>query len=195
MSVRAGSVGYQGEPGAYSEDASRLLFPGQPPAPLRTLRAVFAAVGSGELGHGIVPLENSRAGSVTETYDLLAAGDVFVVGETVLRIDHALVAPTGTTLDDVSVVRSHPQALAQCQEFLASLDVEVIPVHDTAGAARQLSENPGRGEAAAVASVRAATLYGLDVLARGIQDVEFNVTRFARSRLPRSPWGRPTRPR
>jgi prephenate dehydratase len=170
-------VGYQGERGAFSEDAARLLFPNASLEPRRTLRAVFADVAKGTLRYGLVPIENSLAGSINEAYDLLAAGDVYIVGEVVLRVGHALLALPGTRMEDVRRVASHPQGLAQCQEFLSGLDAEQVPVYDTAGAARSIAEEQRRGEAA-VASERAAHVYGLEVLASEIQDSESNFTRF-----------------
>lgn len=173
-------VGFQGERGAFSEEAVRRLFPEAETdaRPHRTFRSVFDAVGAGEDGYGVVPLENSSAGSITEVYDLLASGNARIVGEVVLRVDHALLALPGTRLEDVRSVSSHPQALAQCQEYLATLDVDAVPVYDTAGAAKRLAEEHRVGEAA-IASARAAAVYGLEVLADGIQDEGLNQTRFA----------------
>lgn len=171
-------VGYQGEPGAFSEQAVTGLFPDGEPVPIRTLRQVFEAVEGGEVGHGVVPLENSLAGSINETYDLLSRGKAFVVGEIVVAVDHALLALPGTRLEDVRRVASHPQALAQCDEFLATLEAEPVPVYDTAGAAKRIAEERRTGEAA-IASEHAAGLYGLDILARRIQTSPINQTRFA----------------
>jgi len=105
-------VAYQGEPGAYSEAASHRLFPGAELEPLRTLHQVFDRVASGAVRAGVVPLENSQAGSINETYDLLARGDVHIVGEAVVRVDHALLALPGIPLEYVKRVSSHPAALA-----------------------------------------------------------------------------------
>src|SRR5688572_29537099 len=139
---------------------------------------VFEAVERGDVDHGVVPLENSLAGSINEAYDLLSAGRAFVVGEVVVAVDHALLALPGTKTEDIKRVCSHPQALAQCEEFLAMLDVDLIPVYDTAGAAKRIAEEGRKGEAA-VASEKAADIYGLDVLARHIQTSAHNRTRFA----------------
>jgi prephenate dehydratase len=182
-------VGYQGEPGAFSEEAVRLLLPRAEPVPVPTFRGVFEGVESRELDGGVVPLENSQAGSINETYDLLARGGVWIVGEVVVRVDHALLALPGTRLEDVRTVVSHPQALAQCDEFLTDLGAEIIPVHDTAGAARLIAEQGRRGEAA-VASRKAATIYGLDVLAEDIQTHRDNRTRFAAIATDPAPLGR-----
>ncbi|MFN2543631.1 MAG: prephenate dehydratase [Actinomycetota bacterium] len=171
-------VGYQGEPGAFSEEAVGALFPDAHAAPSRTVRGVFEALERGDVAYAVVPLENSLAGSINETYDLLARGGAHIVGEVVLAVDHALLALPGTKLEDIRIVSSHPQALAQCDEYLAELDVELVPVYDTAGAAKRIAEERFVGEAA-VASERAAVVYGLEVLARSIQTSEENQTRFA----------------
>lgn len=178
MSQYPPRVAYQGEPGAYSEIAVRALFAQGDAIPFRSLRQVFAAVDSGAVDHGVVPLENSLAGSINETYDLLSTGKAFVIGEVVVAVDHALLALPGTRLEDVKRVTSHPQALAQCQEFLATLDAEPIAVYDTAGSAKRIAEEQRQGEAA-IASEDAARIYGLEVLASRIQTSPHNQTRFA----------------
>ena len=183
-------VGYQGEPGAFSEQAVALLFADATAVPYRTFRAIFEAVVSGDLDYGLVPLENSQAGSINETYDLLAGGAVRIVGEVFLQVDHALLAVPGTRLDDVRRVLSHPQALAQSDEYLAGLGVDVVPVYDTAGAAKHVAE-AGRPGDAAVASSRAADLYGLEVLAEAIQTHPDNLTRFAAIAVEDRPLGPP----
>lgn len=186
------TVGYQGEPGAFSEEAVQVLFGEARAEPRRTLRAVFEEVEGKRLDYGVVPLENSQAGSINETYDLLASGSVSIVGEAVVRVDHALVALPGTRLEELRRVSSHPQALAQCEEFLSSLAVELVPVYDTAGAAKRIAEQ-GLREEAAVASARAARLYGLAVLAQRIQTYPDNRTRFAAISLDPAPLGPPDR--
>jgi len=185
-------VAYQGEPGAYSEDAAHGLFPGASLEPLRSLHQVFDRVASGAMRAGVVPLENSQAGSINETYDLLAKGDVHIVGEAVTRVDHALLALPGTELPEVRRVASHPAALAQCQEFLGELGdaVEVVPVYDTAGAAKRIAEERRPGEAA-IASERAGEVYGLAALATRIQDTPDNFTRFAAVAVDPEPLGPP----
>jgi prephenate dehydratase len=154
------------------------LFPDAEAVPIRTLRQVFEALERGDVDHGVVPLENSLAGSINETYDLLSAGKAFVVGEVVVAVDHALLALPGTRLEDIRLVASHPQALAQCDEFLATLDADPIPVYDTAGAAKRIAEEKREGEAA-IASEEAARIYGLEILASRIQTSPINQTRFA----------------
>ena len=172
-------VAYQGEPGAYSEQAVLSLFPSAEPLPCDTVRLVFSRVTSGEADVGVVPVENSQAGSVNETYDLLLHSNlVKVYGEAVVRVDHALLAVSGARLEGIRRVYSHWQALAQSEEFLASLRVEMHPVHDTAGAARMIAERDDPEEAA-VASIEAGSRFGLKVLAERIQTYPDNFTKFA----------------
>jgi prephenate dehydratase len=172
-------VAYQGEPGAYSERAVRATFPGAEPMPCDTVRIVFSRVTSGEAAFGIVPLENSQAGSVNETYDLLLHTSLLkIVGEVLVRVDHALLGLPGARIEGIRRARSHWQALAQCEEFLSSMHIEPVPVHDTAGAARQIVDS-GSQEDAAIASVEAGARYGLAVLAERIQTEKENLTKFA----------------
>jgi prephenate dehydratase len=171
-------VAFQGEPGAYSEDAVRRFFGNCEVEPLPTVRRVFEQVEIGATAFGVVPVENSQAGSINETYDHLVRHGVRIVGEVVVRVDHALLALPGTRIPDIRQVLSHPQALAQCEEFLANLDAEIVPVYDTAGAAKLIADL-GRGDRAAVAGRRAAELYGLEVLTEEIQTYPENFTKFA----------------
>jgi len=172
-------VAYQGEPGAYSERAVRAAFPDAEAMPCDTVRLVFSRVTSEEAEFGVVPLENSQAGSVNETYELLwHTSLVKIVGEQLVRVDHALLGIPGARLEGVKRARSHWQALAQCEEFLASLRIEPVPVHDTAGAARLVAESGDPAEAA-IASVDAAAINGLAVLAERIQTDKENLTKFA----------------
>ncbi len=185
-------VGYQGEPGAFSEEAVVALFPSAQAIPCRSFREVFDQVESGAVSHGVVPLENSQGGSITETYDLLMREALSIVGEVVVRVDQALLAVPGADLGGVRRVWSHPQALAQCEDYLAGLQADVIPMYDTAGAARRVAEE-GRLDQAAVAAERAASAYGLQVLARRIQTHQDNQTRFAAIARTR-PGGGPPEP-
>src|SRR5215213_7974566 len=174
-------VAYQGEPGAYSERAVRGVFPDAEaePLPCDSVRLVFSRVTSGEASFGVVPMENSQAGSVNETYDLLQHTTLLrIVGEVVVRVDHALLGVPGARLEGIRRARSHWQALAQCEEFLSSMRIEPVPVHDTAGAARQIAAEGVRDEAA-IASVTAAKNFGLAVLAERIQTEKENFTKFA----------------
>lgn len=173
-------IAYQGEPGAYSESAAQTAFPEATPVPCETIRLAFRRVAEGECAFGVVPLENSQAGSINETYELLWAEsyDLAMLGEVIVRVDHALLGLRGAGLEDLARVYSHPQALAQCDEFLAALDIDVVPELDTAGSARRILEE-GDPKQGAVASVRAAELLGLDVLAERIQTHQDNFTKFA----------------
>lgn len=171
-------VAYQGEPGAYSERAVAALFPSAEPLPCETIRLTFSRVTSGEADFGVVPVENSQAGSVNETYELLQRSSlVRVVGEVVIRIDHALLAPAGARLEGIRRAYSHWQALAQCEEFLTTHHIDPVPVHDTAGGARMVAER-GDPEEAAIASVEAGTSLGLTVLAEHVQTHPDNFTKF-----------------
>ena len=177
-SVPTSKVAYQGEPGAYSERAVGILFPDAEPLPCETIRLTFSRVTSGEADFGVVPVENSQAGSVNETYDLLSRSSlVQLVGEVVMRIDHALLAPAGARLEGIRRAYSHWQALAQCEEFLATHHIDPVPVHDTAGGARMVAER-GSPEEAAIASVEAGASLGLTVLAEHVQTHPDNFTKF-----------------
>jgi prephenate dehydratase len=171
-------IAYQGEPGAYSEAAALQFAPGADVLPRPSFEEVFAAVSSGHATHGILPMENSIGGSIHRNYDLLVEHELPIVGEIELRVDHCLLAQKGTSIEDVRVVYSHPQALAQCEEALQRMTgVEIVAVYDTAGAAK-LVRDGGRRDAAAVASRRAAEVFGLEVLRESIQDFADNITRF-----------------
>lgn len=171
-------VAFQGEKGAYSEMAVYTFFGRQAEVqPCRDLRDVFESVRKQETQHGVVPIENSLEGSVNQTYDLFLTYDLKVCGEVVVRVSHCLLANKGTALKHVRTVYSHPQALAQCRNFLERSGWELIPTYDTAGSAKMLKEKELK-DAAAVASERAAELYGLKILAREIEDNPNNYTRF-----------------
>lgn len=171
------SVAYQGEAGSYSEEGVLSLFPDGEHHPRATIRKVFEAVEVGRFDYGVVPLENSQAGSINESYDLFLKHGLHLVGETIVRVDHCLLALRGTAIDEITEVISHPQAIAQCEEFLNGLGVKVRPEYDTAGAARGIADDKLRG-VASIASRRAADLYGLVVLAESIQTYPHNYTRF-----------------
>jgi prephenate dehydratase len=172
-------LAYQGEPGAYSEAAA--LHYGGPQAetlPCKTFEDVFDAVSRKKATHGVVPLENSIGGTIHRNYDLLLDHDLTISGEVELDVVHCLQALPGTKIGDVKVVYSHPQALAQCERYLKELGASVEAVYDTAGGAKLVSEKKLAG-AAALASRRAAEVFGLEVLQEAVQDYEFNITRFA----------------
>ena len=172
------TVAFQGEEGAYSHEAILQFFGPQVTVyPCRTFAEIFDAVEDGQADYGMLPVENSLAGSVHSAYDLLLERDLRIWGEVILRVRHALLAPPGTTLADLQRVRSHPQALAQCAGYLARHGLEPVPAYDTAGAARELAEHPEPG-VAAIASALAGERYGLAVLEQGIEDQPWNYTRF-----------------
>lgn len=170
-------VAFQGERGAYSEEAVLRHFGDVAVLPCRTLRQVFQAVEEGRASAGLVPIENSLAGSINESYDLLLRHSLTISGETILKVRHCLLALPGVGLGDLRRVYSHPQALAQCEEFIAGRGLEAVAVYDTAGSAKMLAETrpPGSG---AIASRRAAGIYGLSVLTEGIETDPDNYTRF-----------------
>jgi prephenate dehydratase len=184
-------VAYQGEPGAYSEQGAHALFPADEHVPFASIRKVFEAVEVGRAEIGLVPMDNSQAGSINETYDLFLKHGLHLVGETVVRVDHCLLALPGTTVDRVTDVVSHPQAVAQCEEFLSALEVAVRADYNTAGAAKRIADEHLEG-VAAIASRRAAELYGLEVLAESIQTYPDNYTRFGALARSPEPLGDPT---
>ena len=168
-------VGYQGEPGAYSEEAGGCLFPGSSLVGFRTFGQVFDAVGGGEVYAAVLPVENTLGGIVQEVNDLLwDRRGVRITRERVHPVRHCLLGRRGA---EVRRALSHPQALSQVKRYLESRGIEPVPFHDTAGAARQVAERPDPG-LAAVAGAAAAERYRLDVLAAGIQDDDSNQTRF-----------------
>jgi len=170
-------VAFQGERGAFSEDAVITFFGDAQSVPYRNLGEVFEAVLKGEADFGVVPVENSQAGSINETYDLLLKYPLNIVGEINIRIHHYLMALPGSKLGEIKAVYSHPQALAQCDEFLKKLNIEVIPAYNTAGAARKIKDD-GMVGYAAVANRRASEIYGLEILAKKIETNPNNYTKF-----------------
>jgi chorismate mutase/prephenate dehydratase len=171
-------VAFQGERGAYSEGAIYTFFGDAAEVkPCRDLTEVFESVDRQEAQFGVVPVENSLEGSVNQTYDLFLTHDLKVSGEIIIRISHCLIANPSTSLEAVKTVYSHPQALAQCRRFLERLGRDLIPTYDTAGSVKMLKEK-GLKDAAAVASKKAAELYGMKILAREIEDNPTNYTRF-----------------
>jgi len=171
---------FQGEPGAYSEAAVFEFFaPADVSAvPCESFELVFNAVKTGDCQFGVLPIENSLAGSIHQNYDLLLQNPLWVVGEHYLRVSHCLIARPGARLDDIKTVMSHPQALAQCAGFLKSMPgVKVEPVYDTAGSVK-IIRNQNDPSLAAIASLQAARNFGMQVLAEHIEDNQANFTRF-----------------
>ncbi len=172
------AVAFQGELGAYSEAAVRSAFGGEAaPVPCESFRDVFEALSSGRVERAVVPVENSLHGSVHPTYDLLQQFHPTITGERTLRIRHCLLGPPGATADSVRIVRSHPQALGQCDGYLRRHGYRAEPDYDTAGAAKHVAQL-GDPSIAAIAARRAAEVYGLTILDSGIEDAATNFTRF-----------------
>ncbi|MGH2387418.1 MAG: prephenate dehydratase [Chloroflexota bacterium] len=187
-------IAFQGERGAFSEEAAGYLFPDYPVLPKNSFAEVFAAVENGTADFGVVPVENSTAYSVNESYELLLEyqGRLFPRGEYDLHVQQCLMALPGQRLEDIHTVQSHPQALAQCREYLETLPVQVIPVYDTAGSAKLVREGNLRG-VAGIASRRAAAIYDLEMLADSIQTNKDNYTRFliiGHEEVPAQPGGK-----
>jgi len=184
-------VAFQGERGAYSESAVYAFFGLSVDAkPCRNLSDVFESVEKGETEFGVVPIENSIEGSINQTYDLFLIHNLKVCGEIIRKIDHCLIANPNTKLDSIKVVYSHPQALAQCGNFLERLGCDLIPTYDTAGSVKMMKEKKLK-DAGAIASERAAEIYGMKILAKEIADNPNNYTRFfALSKNDSPPTGR-----
>jgi prephenate dehydratase len=172
-------LAYQGEPGAYSE-AAALQYGGADveTLPCKSFDEVFDAVVKRRATHGVVPLENSIGGTIHRNYDLLLDHDLPITGEVELDVVHCLQALPGTKIEDIKTVYSHPQALAQCERYLKDLGVTVEAVYDTAGGAKLVAEQK-LANAAALASRRAAEVFGLEMIQEAVQDFEYNITRFA----------------
>jgi prephenate dehydratase len=171
-------AGFQGEPGAYSELAALEYFGAHiKTKPFMTFDDVFEAVQSSTCTHGMLPVENSLAGSIHRNYDLMTRNDLHIVGEYHFRVSHCLLALPGVRKEDIQRVHSHPQALAQCEANLRKLGVERVVEKDTAGSARLLRERGDR-LAGALASSRAAQVYELEILAEHMEDNPANLTRF-----------------
>jgi prephenate dehydratase len=178
MQPEASVVAFQGERGAYGEMAALHFFRKARLVPLKSFREVFESAERGDSDSAIVPVENSIEGSVNEVYDLLLeTKKLEVVGEIYQRVRHCLIANPGARKKMIKWVHSHPQALAQCRDYLQKNKMESVPAYDTAGAAKMIKEK-GSTDSAAIASKRAAELYGMQVLDEGIEDRKNNYTRF-----------------
>ena len=177
-SVQGIVVAFQGEIGAYSEEAAFRFFGSSIQVkPCESLDNVFKLVEQGEVNFGVVPIENSLEGSISQVYDLLLDSSLRVCGEIELRVAHCLIASPGARLDLIKRVYSHPQALGQCRAFLKHLDCELIPTYDTAGSVKMIKEK-GIVDGGAIAGTRAAEIYGMKIIAREIEDNPNNFTRF-----------------
>jgi prephenate dehydratase len=171
-------VAIQGERGSFSEEAARLALGADIAVETcRDLAQVFQRLRDGEADAAVVPVENSRTGTVVDAYEELLTSPLPVRGEVDLPVHQCLLALPGARLEDLRQVYSHPQALSQCRDFLRRLQLAEIPWYDTAGSARHVAAL-GRPDVAALAPRRAAELYGLAVLAEAVEDAPDNTTRF-----------------
>ena len=174
-----GRVACQGVKGAYSQQAANRMFAKSMPMFFKTFSGVIEAVKSGMVDYGILPIENNSYGSVRATYQLLKNAGVYIIRAERILIRHQLLVKPGTNLADVTSIRSHEQALGQCSHFLKKIEDQaaIIPVLNTAMAARYVSESEDKG-AAAIASPEAAEIYGLQALSTRVSDSDNNYTRF-----------------
>ena len=171
-------IAFQGETGAYSEEAIIANYGIDViPVPCPYLRDVFDTVEAGEADSGLIPVENTIEGSIVRTYDLLNERSLKAGGEAIHRIVHCLIAYPDVKLGEIKKVYSHPQALGQCRKFLEANSMEAIPSYDTAGSVKIL-KGLNVMDSAAIASSRAADVYGMQVLRRGIETHTENYTRF-----------------
>lgn len=179
LSTNYSRVAFQGEPGAFSEEAAlRLLGPEVVTAPRPTFDSAFRALEEGAAEALLVPVENSLAGSVVRVYDLLLASRLGIKAEITLRIEHHLIGCPGASLAGIGSVESHPMALAQCERYLAAHPQwKRVPAEDTAGSVREVTARGYRSQAA-IAGRRAAERYGGVILASNVEDNAENFTRF-----------------
>jgi prephenate dehydratase len=170
-------VAFQGEHGAYSEEALIQHFgEGVTTLPCHAFEHLFEAVESGKANFAVLPVENSTAGSINKSFDLLLEHDVKVHGEILLRVRHCLLTLPGQG-KAIREVRSHPQALAQCETYLNRNHYTAVPWYDTAGSAKDLAATPAEG-VAVIASKLSAKQYGLEIVEEGVEDLRHNYTRF-----------------
>ena len=172
-----GRIAFQGELGANSHEACTAAFPDFEAVPHATFEEAFEAIKGGDCQLGMIPVENSIAGRVADVHHLLPSSGLRIIGERFKPIHFQLMANPGVKLEDVQVVTSMPIALAQCRKIIKRLKVKTEGVGDTAGAARALGEHPDPTRAA-ISPALAAQIYGLEILARDIEDEHTNTTRF-----------------
>ncbi|WP_458720204.1 prephenate dehydratase [Candidatus Nitrosocosmicus sp. R] len=177
--MNAFKVGFQGESGSYSEASARIQYPDPSYSfiPFRSFRELFDGVENSVVDLAVVPIENSTEGSINETYDLLVEKPLYAIGEIYQKIHHCLIIDKNSSLDEISVVYSHPQALAQCRKYIQKKHLESIPMYDTAGSVKFIKETHNTS-AAAIASKHAAQIYDMKVVEEDIEDNSNNFTRF-----------------
>ena len=171
------TIVFQGEPGANSHIACQEAYPDYEPIPCPTFEDAFGAVAGGEADLGMIPIENSVAGRVSDIHHLMPTANLHIIAESFLPIRNQLLAPKGATLAGLKSVESHIMALGQCRNYLRKLGLKTMVAADTAGAAREVAER-GDKTRAAIASRLAAQIYGLDILAEDIEDESHSTTRF-----------------
>jgi prephenate dehydratase len=170
-------IAFQGEPGAFSHAAAHEVFPKGEPLPCLTFEETIAAVKKGAADYGVVPVENSLYGRITDIYHLLPESGLFITGEHFLRVEMNLLGLKGAKLEDIKTVQSLSVALGQCRKFIRQHKLKTINAVDTAGSAREVAEI-GDKALGAIASRLAAKVYGLDIIAENIEDAAHNTTRF-----------------
>lgn len=172
-------IGYQGSPGAYNEQAALRFAPKKEITLIRCqdFDSVADKLIKKEVDFGVLPIENALSGSIYENYNLLIGKELFINREIILPIHHNLLGLPDSTPEDIKLVYSHPQALLQCQKFISAHNLEAKIYYDTAASARKIKQDKEKAKAA-IASSRAAKIYGLKVLKRNIEDNYNNFTRF-----------------
>jgi len=170
-------VAFQGESGAYSEQAIFNFYGEVESLPCDSFDMMFDSVTSGKCDQALAPIENSLAGSIHQNYDLLLRHDLHIVGEYLLRVRHCLITTPGVKKEDIKKAISHPQALGQCAAYLRNLGIKPVAVYDTAGSVKMLKESREL-DTAAIASKRAAEIYEMQIIEEGIEDNQENYTRF-----------------
>jgi prephenate dehydratase len=170
-------IAFQGEPGAFSHAAAHALFPAEDAHPCATFADTIVAVQEGTADYGVVPVENSLYGRITDIYHLLPESGLYITAEHFLRVEMNLLGVRGATLADVKTVQSLSVALGQCRNFIKRHGLKTVNAVDTAGSAREVAER-GDKSVAAIASRFAGEIYGLDLLAENIEDAAHNTTRF-----------------
>lgn len=180
-------IAFQGEPGAFSHAAAHALFPNDVALPCTTFEDTLTAVQQGDADYGVVPVENSLYGRITDIYHLLPQSGLHITAEHFLRVEMNLLAVPGARLEDIEAVQSLSVALGQCRKFISRHKFRTINAVDTAGSAREVAQK-GDKSVAAIASRFAAEVYGLSILASNIEDAPHNTTRFLSvARAPEEP--------
>lgn len=174
MSVR---IAYQGEPGANSDAAARAVYPDCEPVPCATFEDAFAALEEGRVDLAMIPIDNSIAGRVADIHHLLPHADLHIIGEYFMPIHFQLMAVPGSSIEQITTVRSHVHALGQCRQFIRAQGWTTVVAQDTAGSAREVAELADP-TVASLAPRLAADLYGLTILAEDVEDEHHNTTRF-----------------